>query len=209
MARVGVVLGGGIEQSGELPPYVLRRIDTVTNHSPGLDHIVFSSRYTLNKPQVLDADGFVITEAAAMAQHFSKRNAFSSSEVYLELASTDTIGSALHTRSLLENIGITNGELFIFTNDWHHERSEFIFKWAFALKSRFHDFDLDVLGVPAVDPSPPYTRIIKESLSLNSFKKEWETINCLPEAWRKLYHEHDNYNLKNNSLKVVDAEMRY
>ena len=209
MSNVGVIMGGGIESDGSLPEHVAMRVQAALENLQTLQHIVFSSRYTLNKPQVLDAQGFVITEAAAMAQSFDKQKKQKNIPLYLELASTDTIGSALHTRALLENIGVIQGKLKIFTNDWHAARTELIFSWAFGLTAKHLRVQFDIECLAIQDKNPSLERIQKESISLSKFKSEWGSIATLSDAWRHLYRTHDNYNLKNNSSILIDKNFKY
>ena len=209
MHNVGVIMGGGIESNGELPHHVSSRVEAAIKCESELSHLIFSSRYTLNKPQVRDAEGYVITEAAAMAQYFRSQSKRHNLNLFLELASTDTIGSALHTRSLLENVGIVEGNLKVFTSDWHAERTRYIFNWAFSLESINHDFDFRILSVGVTDKHPSKARIEKEKNSLENFKSEWVPITHLSKAWRKLFTSHDNYNLKNNSIRVSRPDLKY
>ena len=209
MQNIGVVMGGGIESNGKLPQHVSSRVEAALKREAELSHLIFSSRYTLNKPQVRDSEGFVITEAAAMAQYFRSRSKRHDMDLFLELASTDTIGSALHTRSLLENVGIVVGNLKIFTSDWHVERTRHIFNWALSLKSVNLDFDFQISCLGVIDEHPSVARIEKERNSLENFLIEWAPIKDLNKAWKNLFLSHDNYNLKNNSITVNTAELKY
>ena len=172
MANVGIVLSGGVESDGSLPPYAKDRVKALIASSTKLDFIIFSSRYTLNKPQIIDASGFVVHEAKVMADYFAKHCLFPKSKQYLELASTDTVGSALFSRLLIESIGVSAGFVTVFTSDWHIVRSLVIFRWAFALENQSRQSSFNVRGLSTRDKQPSKNRSLKEKHSLEQFKLE-------------------------------------
>lgn len=104
MEHILIVLGGGLSSSGRLTEKISDRVKLASRLSHRCDAVIFSSRYTLNTPQKLDSGGFVLFEAAIMANYFKILLPNTNCDVYLELSSTDTIGSALFTRQLLESM---------------------------------------------------------------------------------------------------------
>lgn len=209
MFRTGIILAGGVQSDGSLSAHVQDRLDAFISISDEFEKVIFSSRYTLNKPQRFNNKGFVVYEAAVMSEYFRARSQFPLSDQYLELASTDTIGSALYCRSLMENVGILNGEVKIVTSDWHYERSKEIFQWAFSLKNSRSNSSVIVNGVSVVDKDTPTDRVTKEKKALEQFRFEWLGVKCLSAAWNKLYQRHDNYNFKCASENVNYDKMRY
>lgn len=193
-----IVLGGGVNNDGSLPEHVVSRLELTAKSHRQYSFIIFSSRYSLNKPPVQDDSGFILTEAATMASEFLSRFDFRG-QPFLELSSTDTIGSALNCRALMQNTGVRVDEIFVVTSDWHAERAKYIFDWAFSLDGNGLISPTircsEALSVGAVSKE----RQLRESRSLERFKIEWSHIRSWSEAWLRLLKHHDNYNFNNRS----------
>ena len=194
---VGIVLGGGLNSDGSLPTHVVRRVDAAVERSHSFDMVLFSSRYTLNKQPVLDRAGMIVTEAAAMARHFENQCEFNG-DIFLELFSTDTIGSGLATRSMIENLDLNPVSVSIITSNWHSERAKAVFDWAFGLEPKLTG--LKRMAHISVDsPLGDGSRVQRERQSCIDFQESWGVITQKSHAWRKLHTVHDNYNLNNRS----------
>ena len=193
-----IILGGGVNDDGSLPTHVKTRLEMASTRDKTYSFIIFSSRYTLNKPPVIDSDGFIVTEASTMAKEYLLKYNFTG-QVFLELYSTDTIGSALSCRSLIENIDVSVDEIDIITSDWHTERSKAIFEWAFSLEGPNNSLPLLNHRVAITSGSIPAERTFRERRSLAHFKKYWLPITKKSDAWLCLLKQHDNYNFHNNS----------
>jgi len=194
MKEIIIVLGGGLSKSGTLTHKVKKRVKLAIDLIDQIDAVIFSSKYTLNIPQKIDTNGFVLFEAAVMANYFLKLAPFNSCACYLELSSTDTIGSALFTRQQLESMGVYPKRITIITANWHLQRAQNIFQWAYSLKGN-QEANWEISGEGS-DCKTTQTRILKEKVALESFKKNWEPIGNLCDAWRKLYTDHSNYNFQ-------------
>ena len=121
MTRLGIILGGGFSDDGSLPQHVIERITKAADHSVSIDLFVTSSRYTLNKKQILNQEGYVLSEAAEMA-HLLKRLS-PNARVIMENSSSDTIGSGLFCRSLIDALGLKIEHIKLFTSSFHMPRA--------------------------------------------------------------------------------------
>ena len=189
--RLGIILGGGLLENGKLPQHVIERINKAVEHSPSIDLFVTSSRYTLNKKQILNQEGYVLSEAVEMAELL--KQLLPNASVIVENSSSDTIGSGLFCRSLVENLGLTIDHIKIFTSSFHMPRAVNIFRWAFGLKPD----GLDDNRIEAVEcfSIASAIRLQREVKSLSAFEKEWRPIVELSQAWRVLLEKHNNYNI--------------
>lgn len=192
MKEIIIVLGGGLSKNGDLTNKVKKRVKLAYDLIDEADAIIFSSKYTLNIPQKTDINGFVLFEASAMAKYFLKLGPVSSCSIFLELSSTDTIGSALFTRQQLESMGFYPRNITIITANWHLQRAHNIFEWAYSLRGHY-ETNWRIRSEGSESKTTP-TRILKEKAALEAFKRNWEPIQDLRDAWQKLYMEHSNYN---------------
>lgn len=195
MTRLGIILGGGFSDDGGLPQHVIERITKAADHSVSIDLFVTSSRYTLNKKQILDQEGYVISEAAEMA-HLLKRLS-PNARVIMENSSSDTIGSGLFCRSLIDALGLKIEHIKLFTSSFHMPRALNIFRWAFGLRPD----GLVESQIEAIECSGAGTaaRNQREARSLSVFENEWRPIVERSQAWHALLEKHDNYNIRFNS----------
>lgn len=198
LTTAAIILGGGLNSDGSLPSHVRSRLALSSTMHDKYSVIIFSSRYSLNKPPILDLEGFIITEAAAMAREYRSSYNYNG-QIFLELSSTDTIGSALNCRSLIENIDIFTDEIDIITSDWHAKRTKFIFEWAFSLKGYNNPSPILNQREAVTFDCVPNERKLREKKSLQLFKDNWSSINNKSDAWIHLMKHHNNYNIENRS----------
>jgi uncharacterized SAM-binding protein YcdF (DUF218 family) len=73
MAEFDAILipGGGLTDSGELPPYVIARLDRALAHPAA--YFIPLSAATPHRPQPLDAGGYPIYEAVCAARYLRER----------------------------------------------------------------------------------------------------------------------------------------
>ena len=196
MTRIGIILGGGLKEDGSLPQHVSERIKKAAEYSSLVDLYITSSRYTLNKKQVVDNDGFVLSEAAEMA-HFLKRIK-PNAHIVLENSSSDTIGSGLFCRLLTDALGLEVEHIKLFTSSFHMPRALKIFCWAFGLQpDGLADSQIEAIecsGISSVERSK------RESQSLSEFENQWLPIDKRSDAWRLVLEKHDNYNIAFKSM---------
>lgn len=207
MRHVAIVLGGGLRSDGTLPKTVSSRVEIALSMQHDFNAIIFSSRYTLNRPQKTDKKGHVIYEAKAMLDYFQSQVTALEKTLILDLSSTDTIGSALFTRSQLEAIGWRPKQISVITSGWHIERARAIFLWAYSLKKDCRSkYQLNFLSD---NLNTSIERQTHEQVMLAKFYAEWRCIDSLDEAWQKLFFDHTNYNFRANSSKLFSNKDDY
>ena len=87
-----LVLGGGVRERGELPPWVVRRFDRALDVSDTAP-IVCLSAATVHRLLPLNAEGYPILESVAGAAHLLARGV-PPQRIQVEATSYDTIGNA-------------------------------------------------------------------------------------------------------------------
>ena len=118
-----VVLGGGVEADGSLPPVAARRVERAAE----LYHLHVAPRLVLTgRCGLRDPDPPPVTEAAAMAD-LAARLGVPHDGLLLEERAKDTLGNAYFTRvDYLEPNGWTN--VRVVTSDFHLSRAAWIFR---------------------------------------------------------------------------------
>lgn len=202
--KVAVVLSGGLNEDLSLPNHVLKRCDYVINNKDAFSHVIVSSRYTLNSPQKLSPQGFVVCESVKISQFLQP---VLNCPLYLDLASTDTVGSALFVRNLISNVGLFPEKLDVISSDWHIARVEAIFTWAFDLEPYLWKPEIQFVGVS--DEECSQVRKNHEIWSLENFQSTFASIRDLHEAWRVLLTAHTNYSVDNKSMKLMTESAFY
>ena len=117
-----VVLGGGIDEDGNIPIWVHSRLDkAIQLYGEKEESILLSGK---------GKDGFRITEAEAMSHYLIERN-IPKNNILLECLSEDTIQNAYFSRTLhIDPLGIK--QFTLVTSTFHMERSQHIFEWVFG-----------------------------------------------------------------------------
>jgi uncharacterized SAM-binding protein YcdF (DUF218 family) len=104
--------------------------DGKDNHDDVTLPILCLSAGTAHMPQLLGQDGLPIWESTSCAGYLAEHHPLSSSSVYVETTSYDTIGNAYYARTSHTDItGWRN--LLIVTNEFHMTRTKAIFDWIF------------------------------------------------------------------------------
>ena len=205
-ANVAIVLSGGLSHAGKIPRFAEERVEYAIDNLPEYSHIIFSSRYTLNRPQVANCHGYVVTEAKAMYDYFRNNSPRSDLKTYLELSSTDTIGSALFSFNMIKDLNLSLTNLTLITSSWHLPRVKEIFSWSARIS---HPDMLLNLHFPIIKSDCSIVRKKREKQSLLSFKENWSSITTEAEAWEHLYESHDNYSVNHNSKYVSNNNDQY
>ena len=126
-----LVLGGGVREGGELPPWVVRRFDRALELSSTAP-IVCLSAATVHRPSPLNPEGYPILESVAGAAHLLARGV-SAERIQVEASSYDTIGNAYFSKLLhVDPAGWRS--LAIVTSEFHMPRSRAIFDWIFGME---------------------------------------------------------------------------
>ncbi|MBL4753402.1 MAG: YdcF family protein [Flavobacteriales bacterium] len=128
-----VVLGGGINEKGELPIWVHSRLEmalSLYQEHEGV-HLIMSGK---------GRDNFPISEAEAM-KTFLVDKGVNADAVLKESLSEDTIQNAYFTRLLhIEPNGIPKFK--VITNEFHQARAAHIFSWVFG-----SEYEIEVIPV--------------------------------------------------------------
>ena len=133
-----LVLGGGLTPTGDLPPWVVRRLDGAhyiysqqTNPTP----IVLLGAGTPHKRPVLDPAGFVLHESTAYARYLLEEYSLPAKELLKETSSYDTVGNAYFGLTM-HALPAGWRKLSIVTSAFHMPRTQAIFKSCFEIASR-------------------------------------------------------------------------
>ena len=184
-ADVIVVLGGGVEPDGSLPPAARTRVERAAEifHGGVAPRIVFSGRCGLTSPEP------PVTEAAAMAAH-ARELGVSPEAMLLEEESKDTLGNAYFTR---ERFLVPHGwwSIRVVTSDFHLSRAAWVFR---KILGAAYDFSF-VSAASGLSPRELIGRALEEC-RITIFLNEW--LEALEEgdddATRRLMnHEHPGY----------------
>lgn len=144
-----VVLGGGIDLSGNLPSHVYQRLNKaieIFKQYPK-SKIILSGKYSFlykdKKPPT--------TEAAKMKQYLLEKSV-SAEHIYLEQLSKDTIGNAYYLKKYFFIPG-KEKEAMVITSHYHLKRVQYIFDKIFG-----SSYSIQIVAV-------------QENLSVNEEKK--------------------------------------
>lgn len=199
---VALVMGGGVNLDGSPPPWVKDRLEAISSAKCCFDFIILSSRYSMNVPPKVSPDGFIINEAKSMFDALSPKL---KQKCFLELSSTDTIGSVMFSFNMLEDLELVDYRLKIFSSDFHINRVKLISDWYNSLSLR--KSDIDYISVAS---SGQYgRRWAKEEDACAKFQREWLNINKRAMAWKKLFTDHSNYNTENRSIRRSNSDELY
>jgi uncharacterized SAM-binding protein YcdF (DUF218 family) len=157
-----VVLGGGVEPDGSLPPVARTRVERAAEvfHAGIAPRIILSGRCGLTGPEP------AVTEAEAMAAH-ARRLGVPGGALLPEDESRDTLGNAYFTRErFLEPNGWTS--IRVVTSDFHLSRAAWVFR---KILGGRYDFSF----VSAASGLPPRELILRalEECKLSIFLNEW------------------------------------
>ena len=130
-----------------------------------------------------------------------------SASVITENSSSDTIGSSLFCRSLIQSLELLPNILTLYTSDFHMQRAATVFSWAFSLEPLVSDA-LELRYQP-VRGAISHAREQRETASLELFIENWSSIHRSSVAWRKLLNDHDNYNSNFSSEFRANQEHLY
>jgi len=134
-----VVLGGGLDEKGNVPPHTQLRLDfafelykDIKETKVEQPYIITLSGGTPHKPSPVDARGFPIAESTAAARALITKMHVPSEHVLEEAFSLDTLGNAYFLRVVhLEHGNFARA--IIVTNDWHMPRTKAMFSHVFSL----------------------------------------------------------------------------
>jgi hypothetical protein len=192
MTELDAVLipGGGLTDSGELPPYVIARLDRALAHAAA--YFIPLSAGTTHRPPPLDARGYPVLEALPAARYL-RVHGIPERRILAETFSYDTIGNAFFTRLVhAEPRGLRR--LHIVTSAFHMPRTEAIFRWVFGLSpSGGYDLSFEAAADAGISHQGLEHRAAKERASLHQVIALAQRISTLPQLHAWMYTEHAAY----------------
>ena len=157
-----VVLGGGVEPDGSLPPTSRTRVARAVElfHTGIAPRMILSGRCGLTDPEP------VVTEAAAMAA-FAREHDVPGEALFLEEEARDTLGNAYFTRELFL---APNGwrSIRVVTSDFHLSRAAWVFR---KILGGRYDFSF-ASAASGLSPRELILRALEEC-KLSIFLNEW------------------------------------
>src|SRR6202050_2665668 len=124
-----LIPGGGLTDSGELPPYVTARLDRALAHAAA--YFIPLSAGTPHRPPPLNARGYPVYEALPAARYL-RAHGIPERRIPPETFSYHPIGNAFCTRVVhAEPRGLRR--LHVVTSGFHMPRTEAIFRWVFGV----------------------------------------------------------------------------
>ena len=180
-----IVLGGGVNPDGTLPPVARCRVERAVELFEGgiAPRLILSGRCGLGIQDIS------VTEAAAMAEYAAEFGV-PSHALLLEEDSKDTLGNAYFTWArFLEPNGWTS--VRVVTSDFHLSRAAWVFR---KILGPGYDFSL-VAAAAGLSPRELIDRALEEC-KITIFLNEW--LEALGEAdehaiERLIRHEHPGY----------------
>jgi hypothetical protein len=191
-----LIPGGGLRGSGDVPPWVKRRLDRAVEIRQD-EYIITLSAGTTHKPQPRDKDGFTLFESEAAARYLMVKGV-PQQYVLCETSSYDTIGNAYFSRVIhAEPRGFK--KLLVINSDFHMPRTKAIFQWVYGLPANNSGpgFELYFEAVPddneGLDETTLLARSEKEKKGMEQVIKLKEKIRTLPALHQWLFAEHGAY----------------
>lgn len=185
-----LIPGGGLTNSGELPAYVIARLDRALAHRAA--YFIPLSGVTPHRPAILDARGYPIYEAMPAARYLCEHG-IPERRIITETFSNDTIGNAFFTRMVhAEPRGLRR--LHTITSEFHMPRTEAIFRWVFGLSpSAGYELSFEAVENTGISPEALNARAAKEHAGLEQVHALAGRIATLSQLHEWMYTEHGAY----------------
>jgi uncharacterized SAM-binding protein YcdF (DUF218 family) len=185
-----LIPGGGLTDAGELPPYVVARLDRALAHPAA--YFIPLSAGTPHRPPPLDARGYPICEAWPAARYL-RAHGIPERRILAETFSYDTIGNAFFTRLVhAEPRGLRR--LHVVTSEFHMPRTEAIFRWVFGVTpSGGYELSFEAAENAGISGEALEHRAAKERASLDQAIALSRRIVTLSELHEWMYAEHGAY----------------
>jgi hypothetical protein len=199
-----LILGGGVREGGELPPWSIARFERALELQREGPFVCLSAG-TTHRPPPLDT-GFPISESSAGARYLLSRG-IASHLIRIENASYDTIGNAYLTKLLhVDPPGWSS--LLVVTSEFHMPRSREIFEWVFGLDQRRYSLTFEASPDVGMSSEQLSSRRSKELKSLESFRELRPRITSLGQLHEWFFTIHDAYSAGDRWRKRSDADPR-
>jgi hypothetical protein len=184
-----LILGGGVREGGELPPWAAARFDLALELATNEPFVCLSAA-TTHRPPPLE-NGFPIAESVAGARYLMGKG-IHPARILIENASLDTIGNAYLSKLIhVDPPGWTR--LLVITSEFHMPRTRAIFKWVYGLDSRFYEMTFTASPNVGITPEGVRFREKKEAEGLSALREHTDRIGSLPHFHRWFFTEHGAY----------------
>ncbi|MCC6147630.1 MAG: YdcF family protein [Anaerolineaceae bacterium] len=187
-----LIPGGGLTPAGELPPWVIARLQKSVEIAGGGYFVVLSAG-TVHKPPPLDAEGFPIFESRAAAEYLLSQGV-GPDRILIETSSYDTIGNAYFSR-VVHVEPRQFSRLLVVTSAFHAARTEIIFRWVYGLDEPAAGYTLDFQVVPDAGMSEAVlaARAERERSSIEQVKILEKRVRTLAQLHKWMFSEHEAY----------------
>jgi uncharacterized SAM-binding protein YcdF (DUF218 family) len=185
-----LIPGGGLTDAGELPSYVVARLDRALAHRAA--YFIPLSAATPHKPPPLDARGYPIYESPAAARYLCEHG-IPERQILTETCSYDTIGNAFFAR--LVHAGPRGlRRLHVINSEFHMPRTEAIFRWVFGVSpSGAYELSFESVENIGLSSDALEHRATRERASLEHVHSLTQRIHTLAQLHEWMYTEHAAY----------------
>jgi hypothetical protein len=184
-----LILGGGVREGGELPPWAAARFDLALEMQSG-EPLVCLSAGTTHRPPPLE-EGFPISESVAGARYLMLRGV-APDQIRIESVSYDTIGNAYFSRLLhVDPSGWCR--LLVITSAFHMPRTRAIFEWVYGFEKGKYQLVFAESPDRGLTPEARESRIRREQQGRDSFERTRSRLHSLSALHRWIWTAHDAY----------------
>lgn len=196
-----IILSGGLNNNGRLPPFAKNRIEKAIKLKTKRDFIITATRTTVYKAPPRDKNGYPMDDATVYANELFKRG-IKREHIRIENCSLETLGSAYFLRILhIEPLEIK--KIIVITSSFHMPRTKCIFDWIFSLpktetktyskkKTLISYVETKNIGINRNDLNK---RITKENKGIEKINELKSRICDLSDFNRWLFSKHAAYSI--------------
>lgn len=188
MSNIHLILSGGVNDDGSLPIWVQDRASAALAAYETGDIFLVSSSYSLNRKPVM-MNGQILYENQAISNFIIDHN-IDPKNILLESSSHDTIGSAIFSITMIQQLCNDNEKVIVYSSNWHMPRVQTIFKHV----AKVLQFSSKLSFVSVESKINFSDRMDRELASHEKYKREWYPLENPRALFMKLYFEHDCYN---------------
>jgi hypothetical protein len=199
-----LILGGGVRDGGELPPWAAARFDlALARHTGG--KLVCLSAGTTHRPPPLE-DGFPVSESIAGARYLMRKGV-DPAQIRIENVSYDTIGNA-YLAKLLHVDPPAWTRLLVITSEFHMPRTRAIFEWIFGFEQGRYELTFEASPNTGITPEGLRFRMEKEEQASRGFSALQQRIGSLRELHEWFYTQHQAYSASGRSKQQRSSDPR-
>lgn len=184
-----LIPGGGVRSGGELPGWVVNRLDRAVE-CRGDAYLIALSAGTTHRPPPVDPNGYPIFEAMAEARYLL-RCGVPRKRILTETASYDTIGNAYFSLAL-HVLPRKFRHLLVITSAFHMPRTQAIFEWIYGMAG-IGGLEFDAVPDVGMDPAVLQARRAKEADALSRLPALQNRLRTMQDLHHWLFTEHSAY----------------